>query len=235
MTERSMPDDPMLPLSATLDALKFHIATDEEIDRLELETRVTAAREIRDRLPPYLRASIKDLHQRIVAAGSGSDARTALLLDASRWQVGMGSVVMLGKTSLGKSTAAAIVFLRQLVRGVREGGSDWEYARRLAWFHASALTRARLEHPLGMGEAPEIREAVAASLCVLDDLGWDRDPEPCSIVIKGRYENGLPTIVTTGLTRAAFMGDYSEAVVRRLLDAGGLHPLVVELVEPEST
>jgi DNA replication protein DnaC len=199
----------------------LRIRTDEEIAMTELKERRAAAGEVLARLPDFVRTpEPPKLLEQVRDEG--------LKGAASRWLPERGSLLLLGPTSRGKSSAAAYCFRRVLGRGVTYGGEAWAYALRLRWFHANQLERARIEHPLGKDEAPAIREACRATLLVLDDAGWERDTSAVSTVLAERYESGLPTILTSFHDRAGLSDHYGAAVVRRLVEAGGHRVTIVE-------
>lgn len=181
-----------------------------------------AARRVLERLPVYLQ-------------GPGVGQRTIdpkLLSYTARWTWGDPGVGLLGGTGIGKSTAAALVYRRLLGIGWREGGEAWERAQRLRWFAADALGRARREHRLGHGDAPELLEAASASLLVLDDAGWDRDPEGVSDVLAVRYERGAPTLITSGKTLVELAHHYGAAVMRKLVESGGKRATIIDCFAP---
>lgn len=192
---------------------------------IERELRTPAAQEIRDRLPAFLRHVKRfDLENRV---------RDARLLESVRaWRVGDPGMLLHGPTGIGKSSAAAILFLRLVGNGWRNGGDAWYFARGLRWYSAAALSQARREHPLGQGDAPEITRAESARLLVIDDAGWDRDTAAVSDVLAARYEKSLPTVVTTGLTAVELSKHYGAAVVRRFVEAGGGAATIVDCFVP---
>lgn len=172
------------------------------------------AREVLFRLPRFIRTvPAAELFERVKEPELRESAR------AWRWDAG--TRLWLGATGVGKSTAAAWLFRRLVYQGVTGGGVAWESAARMEWFKATDLANARREHPLGQGEAPEVREAVSASLLFLDDLGWERDTAVVCDVLAVRYESGLPTIATSGKTRDELSAYYGAAVIRKLLQPLG--------------
>lgn len=188
---------------------------------LEQEKRASESGEIRSRIPGFLRGPKgSELLERVSAK--------PLKQSVSAWRIGAASLVLLGATKIGKTTAAGWLFRRLVFEGVKHGGSAWDFARRLAWFDAEELSRSRREHPLGKGDAREIVEASTASLLFLDDAGWDRDPEAVSVVLNARYKAELPTLVTSGKTTDELTAHYGAAVVRRMLESGGKRATVVD-------
>ncbi len=191
----------------------------EELERQR--SRWTEAREVRDRLPHFLRAApAKELEARI--------AEPSLLEVAQRWQWGGGNVILCGPTRTGKTTAAAYLFRRLLSQAVKHGGEAWELAKWMRWHSAADVSTCRRIHPLGEGDPSEITESCNARLLFLDDAGWDRDPAEVRDVLAARYERGWPTVITTGKTQLELTAHYGAAVVARITEAGGKLPTLVD-------
>lgn len=210
-------------------ALEFakNIEPEKAIEHEKLE-RTPDAERIRSRLPPYCWRKVNAAQ----LEGRVTDHR--LRQRARLWKWGDGGLLMVGETRIGKSSAAAMIFRRLLGAGWREGGQDWARARGLRWYSSATLSLARREHPLGEGEAPDILRASGASLLVLDDIGWDKDPQIVSEVLHKRYEQGAPTILTSGRTVAELSSHYGAAVLRRFGEAGGLSNMLIDCFEPIS-
>jgi DNA replication protein DnaC len=101
----------------------------------------------------------------------------------------------------------------------------WEarYPRRRAVLvPAWKLGVARAQHGLGQGEAPEVEHAFTAGLCVIDDLGSERNTAMNAVpdVIFARALEGRPTWVTTWMTPEAVTQRYGDGIARRLFEAG---------------
>ena len=97
------------------------------------------------------------------------------------------------------------------------------HSRRPAVFvPAWKLGVARAQHGLGHGEAPEVEQAFAAGLCVLDDLGSERNTAMNAVpdVLYARALEGRPTWVTTWMTPEAVTQRYGDGIARRLFEAG---------------
>jgi hypothetical protein len=218
---------PRPPLEALMrDALTLAKSAPSAEEDGPVERRAEAVR-ILERLPDFLRPrDASELTRRV------TDVR---LLDRSRaWRVGDRGLVFAGPTGIGKSSAAAHLFRRLLGVGWRSGGAAWEFARGLRWFSAAKLSQARREHPLGHGEAPELVRATWATLLFVDDAGWDRDPLGFSEVMAARYERGVPTVVTTGLTLDELERHYEAPVTRRITESGGGAATLVDCFAPAS-
>jgi DNA replication protein DnaC len=135
-----------------------------------------------------------------------------------------GGRVVCGPTSIGKSTTAAAIVRRRLQPKAPAAAQHWA--------RAFDLPNARLGHGLGDGEAPAVERAIAADFLVLDDLGWESKragaDDVVTEVIAARYDAGRITFATTGLHLDQLEARYSSAVVRRLLEAGGLKGKVID-------
>jgi DNA replication protein DnaC len=206
-------------------ALEGIVGADEGYDAAEAaRERHAEAREVRDRLPPFLRTgTAAELEARIRSK--------AALAVAKSWHWGDGNVLMCGATREGKTTAAAFLFRRLLSEAVKHGGEAWDLAKWMRWFGAEELSIARKNHSLGHGDPPELVQACNARLLVLDDAGWDRDPADVCSVLNARYERQYPTIITTGKNRAELTAHYGAAVVRRMREVGGQRATVVDCFE----
>lgn len=182
-----------------------------EEDEYEKGLRAVHARAMRQSLPPFLRTGTRaELEQRL---------RGSLLPFARA--VPAASCLLLGPTACGKTTAAALAFLTAVGRGVKLGGEAWKLAGTCRWHDASELARARRQHPLGDGDAPQVDQAYKASLLFLDDLGQERfDDGTLRDVMNARYERQLPTIATSGLREAELQSRYDAHFLRRILQGG---------------
>lgn len=114
-----------------------------------------------------------------------------------------------GKTSLVVAMLAAWVRLEPEARGGARFASCY------------ALAGARGRHPLGQGEAPDVKAAMTAPLLVVDDMASEVDDRRNVIaeVIFARHEHEVgPTWVTTGFPVDHLMQRYGTAIVRRLIE-----------------
>lgn len=158
------------------------------------------------------------------------------------YQADQGGVMLLGATGVGK-TRTAVYLVRRLLREATEraresalanGTRNIVDARVIAgWCRAVDLGTARSNGPLG-SEPEIIRDAKRPRVLIIDDLGWEsqRDttiPE----IIAHRYDRGLQTIVTSGLTAEQLRDRYGEAVIRRILESGGTKGRIVSLFPKE--
>lgn len=148
---------------------------------------------------------------------------------AESWTWGGGSLLLLGKTGVGK-TCAALDIVRRLIAAEPPG-----QVRRLesmVYAHSTELAE-----PGWSTEARTFaQQCKTCRLLVLDDLGWDLagpvKHNPIPGILHARSTLGLPTFVTSGETYETLTKAYSGAVVRRILFAceGGE---LVDCYEPD--
>lgn len=175
----------------------------------ELQSRGHDAQLVLDRLPrKWRRESLKKLCAWV---------QPEYLRAIEQWDWDCGrNVVLLGRSKVGKSTAAAILFRVVLSRAVHSGGEPWRLAQSMRWYRAEELLDAQRGHPLGRGEAKEVRLAKSCSLLFLDELGWKDDQGVVQTVMSARYEQELPTVITSGFGKEDILIRYGDAVARRL-------------------
>jgi DNA replication protein DnaC len=139
-----------------------------------------------------------------------------------------GNLVLLGPAGCGKTMVAASIIKRSFAEAVAafmapvSDSSKLEYAVRVVWTSAADLHNSRRQHRLGEGEAPEFLRAEMAPLLVLDELGQEiADDRWLLEFLNARYNRGLPTISTSGLTRPELEKRYGAGAVRRLIEPTG--------------
>lgn len=142
-----------------------------------------------------------------------------LLRQVDIWD-GKRSLVILGPTGLGKTTALVELAFQGIAHEIDP----------LRWvapaFHkATELTQAWRTTKLGEDaiDAPCVTTAKGCPLLFIDDIGQEpSDPQAALMGIADtRYDKGLVSVVTSGLTLDAFMARYGDAFIRRFMDAGG--------------
>ena len=137
-------------------------------------------------------------------------------------------VVVHGPAGSGKTTLACAMLHSVIEAGANLACSPdtFEQAKKARFAECYALSVARSEHGLGRDTPPEVAEAVAASVLVLDELGREdsrnRDVEH---VISTRYRENRPTIITTWLTPDGLRGRYDEGIYRRLCEGSVIIPI----------
>lgn len=172
------------------------------------------------RLKGALSRVIATIPQRFKWAASGDPAalQARVKLSAERIAKALesppdGDLMLIGNTGAGKTSLAVAM----LCAGVRQNPGLRSQDRFAA---AYALAGARARHPLGQGEAPEIKAAMKAPLLLLDDLGSEADDRRNVLtdIIFARHEGDLPTWVTSGFPPEHLMGRYGSALIRRLIE-----------------
>lgn len=112
-------------------------------------------------------------------------------------------LVIEGPPKTGKTSYACCLLARYIESG------NHPTAR---FVTALALARAARTHPLGEGEAPMIREALAASVLVLDHVGdIIQGDNPVAFLILRRHERSLPTITTTHIPKQELAKRYGAS------------------------
>jgi len=148
-----------------------------------------------------------------------------------------GGRLVLGPTGIGKTVAGIALMRRSMElelepKAPRPDSPDdgnWDLSGNApvdyAWVRALDLPNARLQQSFGKGEADLVDKAAKACFLVLDDMGWEskraQADDVVLEVIARRYDSGLTTYITSGLSRAAFTERYGDAVERRITEAGG--------------
>lgn len=157
-----------------------------------------------------------------------------------RYSRSVGSVAIFGPSGCGKTTAVLAALRRlgdEAIAAERRRRSpdpspELSWLAGAMWTSGHALAKARKQHRLGEGEAPLIVEAMEATLLTIDEVGYEPVCEAFFEVVDARYTQRLPTIVTSGLTSAAFRERYGDACYRRLTDKG--IGAVIEVEEPKN-
>jgi len=139
-----------------------------------------------------------------------------------------GNLVLLGPAGCGKTMVAASIVKRLCAEAVAayiapgHDSSKLEFATRVTWTTAADLNNSRRQHRLGEGEAPDFLRAEDATLLVLDELGQEIGDDRWLLeFLNARYNRALPTISTSGLTRAELEKRYGAGAVRRLVEPTG--------------
>lgn len=159
----------------------------------------------------------------------GAYVQGPILKSSQTWRATEGTnLVLLGDTGCGKTTAAVAV-----ARRILDSAKTPDQVRIAAgtrFVSVRELHRARAELASAgysaervNGEAPAIAKAKRAVLLVLDEVGFEPEvrreqmPIVCDVV-QDRYDAGLVTIVTSGLTELQLAHRYGEATKRRMTE-----------------
>lgn len=150
------------------------------------------------------------------------------ILDAAiAWDWSSPCLLICSPTDFGKSLAVAMIAIRLMRRG-REG--DWRRWRGVRWVGVPELMTAARSWPLGSGECPEVRIAATCELAILDDLGNETDHASTLFdVTQSRYQRGLKTITTSGLSPRELVARYGECILRRLVQRDGKLGTIIDL------
>lgn len=136
-----------------------------------------------------------ELAQRVKSTKS-IEALAKAILEAPRVTIG-------GPTGSGKTSLAVACLRKVLPHGFL--------------IRAERLARAPIEHHAGQGESPLVLRAKAARVLLLDDLGTDEITKVSAVrdVVFARYDAGLPTWITTGISSTEIESLYGSGFARR--------------------
>lgn len=133
--------------------------------------------------------------------------------------------LLLGPSGAGKTSAAhwMLAGLRPLVQsaltGLETDNPRWLSRGPVEHMRARDLASSSRRHGLGDGFAPEVMRARGASVLSIDDIGSEgSEVAALQDVLDWRYEQGLPTIATSGLTKDQLLAHLGAAYLRRIVD-----------------
>jgi hypothetical protein len=83
-----------------------------------------------------------------------------------------------------------------------------------------ALSKARREHRLGEGDAAIIRDAITATVLLMDELGAEAGRGDTAVpeIIHERHAADRVTIYTTPFQRDELEGRYGSGIARRIFE-----------------
>jgi hypothetical protein len=166
----------------------------------------------------------------VALADKSDDELTAMVtsskLRAFAAEFGFASgALVTGPTGVGKTVAAFLAARRYVLRSTELTDNGFPV---IVWAKAVDIGTARGQHKLGAHEAPLVEAAKHARVLVLDDLGWEKDPEALLDVLAHRYDFGAFTLVTSGQSPDALVARYGEPAIRRIYQVGGINgPAIV--------
>jgi hypothetical protein len=137
------------------------------------------------------------------------------------------SALFLAPSGFGKTTAAGALVRRAMNEYAQSLGERFKEVRSLFWTTASEVAQAERRHPLGEGRPPLVLQAIHASALVLDDIGLEGNPAAVVEIITTRYDQCLPIIATSGLTRKQLTAHLSAAGVRKLREQHAGFPVLI--------
>lgn len=133
-----------------------------------------------------------------------------------------GSCVLSGPTRAGKTLTGSFM-IRMVIEAGRDSAAtpaQIRMAKEARCVPALEIAAARAQHPLGKGEAPRIREALDASVLLLDDCGQEDEFGKQAIRQVLMARDRRPTWVTTFLSKEEFGVRYGGGAVSRLCETG---------------
>lgn len=138
---------------------------------------------------------------------------------AEGWAGDPWCVTILGPAGTGK-TWIAVRMLMKLWNTADGGGRVGKWAARPRFFDVSTAIEA-IKSEFGTGDNGKTLEAMMVSrLLVLDDLGAQRETDftkdQVSVVLRSRYNDMLPTIITSNAANLGELGD--QRIASRLSD-----------------
>lgn len=128
------------------------------------------------------------------------------LLDAVAGWSG-GSLILCGPTGEGKTAALVLLCLTKNPNGWR-------------WIDGYTLGKSAQRHALGQGEPELIAMGSRARVLIVDDPDHAQDREPFIEVMRHRYSEQLPTLITTGKSYPDLDAHFGDAYRRRIEESG---------------
>lgn len=137
------------------------------------------------------------------------------------------SATLAGPSGIGKTTTAIWICRHLLEQAAQQGfdGPLWHVAEGLRWVYASTYCQQQVEAKLG--QIPyELIYLRRAPFVVLDDLGAEGSDaisvRAITQLIGSRFDQNMPTIITTGLTHNQIAARYGTGIARRVFEAVAL-------------
>lgn len=156
------------------------------------------------------------------AARRFQDAIPARIIANAEWGRGLGSLVILGPTRIGKTKTAVAIAHRALDRALA-GELDRDaffFAAGIRFVSGLRLARARIESRYGTKD-PIVELAERASLLILDEIGYEEEQLAIRDLVYARCEDRRKyMIATTGLTWKELDSRYGRAFCERLKESG---------------
>lgn len=141
-----------------------------------------------------------------------------------RWDPRETSTLLLAApTGSGKSSALLARLHRDYGAAIARAQKGDENVAAPGFIWASGPELAVARRNVGFGsEAPLIAHALKTEILILDELGYEPLTGIPFELVDHRYRAQAITVVTTGLTAAAFAERYGDALYRRLAEGGAV-------------
>lgn len=153
--------------------------------------------------------------------------RSELQRIATSWARAHGNLLLCGGTGAGK-TSACVALVQRMIRRAEATATpapDVAFVARARFVSWPAILEGDRQQALGKGEARATKQAVRASLLILDEVGIDADrrsPTLLRYIIDERSRDATKrTIVTTGLTRADLEAKFDPSIARKIIGPTG--------------
>lgn len=145
------------------------------------------------------------------------------LLAAALEYTASARVVLLGPSGAGKTSIGCAMLNALIDRGAALDCTPTAFrtAQGARFVDALELRTAVAEWKLGQGTPPEVEEAHAATVLLLDDVGKElelKTANPIPEIVRYRHARGLPTWVTTSLDETKMTISYDQAHMRRIFE-----------------
>lgn len=145
----------------------------------------------------------------------------ALPAELSGWTFDPWAITLLGETGCGK-TFTAIRLLELFERSIFDNRFDKMNPRRLGAFADVSLSIEKIKSEFGTDRQGDTMNRLSnIGILLLDDLGAERgtpfQEEQVSLILRSRYNNDLPTIITSNAVK---ISDAVEARMASRLQAG---------------
>ncbi len=139
------------------------------------------------------------------------------------WSASSGEgLTLLGSTGAGKTTLVVALARHRL--SIAKSAAEVKIAAGIRFVSAPELQLERDRLPLSAtDDGPLMRSALKATLLILDEIGFEHEPRAgvapvVSTLMQARYNAGLTTLPTSGLTEAGLAARYGDATKRRLCE-----------------
>lgn len=202
----------------------------EAIRLLPVDDSWSPATERKRVLAPVLERLPRSIRQATRGALETRIGNSRLLRAVNAWAWPGTSLVLAGRTGVGKTSAAGHL-VRRLCGIAAHEGVELDRAQLIRWQECRALSRVFREAKLGTGTPEEIVRCQNARLLVLDDLGVNDDRDALEMILQVRNERAWPTVTTTGIGSGELHGFLGDALNRRLLECGAHKGTIVDTEE----